>query len=97
MGQLGQQDCPEVDGPINGIDLPVSPIEVVEVGVDDEILGGDGEPVEVWGGVVGEGLLGNQEGGEVAELLELVGGAGLVVGDVQYRGEQQAEQYGEHQ
>lgn len=33
-------------------------VEVVEVGVEDEVAGGDREPVVVWRVVVGQGFMG---------------------------------------
>lgn len=54
---------------INRINLSVSAIETVEVGVEDKISSGYRKPIKIFGRVIGEGFLGDYKFGDICDLL----------------------------
>jgi hypothetical protein len=69
MYELGKENGPDVESASHIVRLSSSFVEVVEVGVEDEVAGGDREPVVIWGLVVGESFVG---GDQMGDLLNLV-------------------------
>jgi hypothetical protein len=75
MYELGKENGPEMESAGHVVRLSCSFVEVVEVGVEDEVAGGDREPVVVWGLVVGQGFVGGDQMGDLLYLVKLLLGA----------------------
>ncbi len=72
MYELSEENGSEVEGAGHVVGWPGSFVEAVKVGVEDEVAGGDREPVVVWWLVVGEGFVGGDQVGDLLDLVQLL-------------------------